>query len=380
MAKSGVQLDVSCQQLDYLPFRKAHDHPHVFPSVLGTSGPFLFLSNSPEAILAAADLPLNLYRCAIPLGMSAQPIRCYIWHKNKRAGETINIGLIASLAIGSGPAVLSNFRVEKNVTSDLVTMGICTAKAQLYGSYDAVFGTIPVVTDVVITSAAAAVPPEQTFGCVIEFNAAATTLIPTTLQLRTAAYTGPLGAVPNQWTSQIATIERAHPRGHWQAANAMFSGGTFNASPYVPPQFVQLRCCDKGKAEEATFGDDPLNSEDSVNRGLYGVNLTYRFNVTNAGNPNPSSVWAFLKAVNTDETYFGASKVSAPGSNPDRGVPEIAHLPATAPNNFVNLTAVAPVVVPAYGSVNLDVIVANAGASTMPYEIVLSKINLEIEE
>ncbi|MBA3725549.1 MAG: hypothetical protein H0W86_03635 [Armatimonadetes bacterium] len=61
-------------------------------------------------------------------------------------------------------------------------------------------------------------------------------------------------------------------------------------------------------------------------------------------------------------------------------MPAIAHLPVYAPSNFVNRTAIAPIVVPANGSVNLDVVVANAGASTMPYEIVLSKINVQVEE
>ncbi|MGI8922580.1 MAG: hypothetical protein ACR2HJ_00835 [Fimbriimonadales bacterium] len=142
---------------------------------------------------------------------------------------------------------------------------------------------------------------------------------------------------------------------------------------------MELRCCDAGAIEELTYPDQFIDPLDSANEGLYGVNLTYRFILVN-NFTNSRDAWVFLRALNTGEPYFGAGSISSQGSYPDRGVPIIAHEVADSPNNFVHLTHVDPITVPQSSSTPIYVRVANGGAATMPFMILISTINVAIDD
>jgi hypothetical protein len=168
-----------------------------------------------------------------------------------------------------------------------------------------------------------------------------------------------------------------HPRGNWPHADGLFFGGGLDVAPGVGANLRQLLCCDKGKAEEQTYNSF-FNPIGTTNEGLFGVNLTYRFIVSNSGN-GPHNLWVYLAAINTGGDYFGAAKISLPGQNPDRKVPIIRYsLTNPTALNTVELTTLAAHTIPPESAINVDISVANGGASTMPYMIILSRIDLRI--
>jgi hypothetical protein len=87
-------------------------------------------------------------------------------------------------------------------------------------------------------------------------------------------------------------------------------------------------------------------------------------------------------ALITPTPYFGAAEISQWEDRTDRGV-----LPLTWANpngsdsnlNMVTLTQDGPLAVLQGQSKTLEVRIANAGAATMPFLLLLSRINLQIE-
>jgi hypothetical protein len=317
-------------------------------------------------------LPATLYKAPYAISNVPKRFRCYIWHVvGPNVDSEINVGLILG---ASAPVTISNLKWESDTTANLTGMGICTASAQLYDSYDSTSNTLTVLNDVVVAQAASSIPANQAFGCVLEFDAVTSFPLGATLQVRTVAYSGDLLTVPNSFSSPPVRPS-AHPRGNWPHANALFYGGALDVAPGVGPSMVQLRCCDKDKAEEQTY-NSLFNPNGTTNKGLYGVNLTYRFLVSNSGD-GPHNVWAYLMALNTGGEYFGASKIVSPGPNPDRKVPAILHDKANPLiDNIVELTTLPAHVVPPESAIEIDIAVANGGSSTMPYMLILSRIDL----
>jgi len=251
---------------------------------------------------------------------------------------------------------------------------VCLADAQLYDSYDT-FGTVTLgPTDVILPNSSATLQPNEIIGVVAEFDAVS---LLGTLNLRSVAWTGDASDVPGTFGGALPAIEKAHSRGSWDYSNCLLTGGSLDVAPGVGPPNVQVSCCAKEKAEEVAFpGPPPIPPPISTaNKGLYGVNLTYRFQVSNSGDAN-HNLWVYLAAQNTGATYFGAAKILSPGPNTDKGVPPLIH----GGINFVELTTLAAHVIPPTDEpIDVDVIVANGGAATMPFLLILSRIDLRAD-
>ncbi|MGI8922579.1 MAG: hypothetical protein ACR2HJ_00830 [Fimbriimonadales bacterium] len=159
---------MTCNQLNHGAFRRDEPYLGTWPGILANGGPELMLSNSPELIPVGLALPATLYRCSMGVSAGGRSVRSYLWHKNNTISP-INVGLVGG--VSTGPVTLSNIRVQKEVGSSLPSMGICTAKAQLYNSYNSVAGSIVLSADQMIMPAVATLQPGQTLGCVLEFDA-----------------------------------------------------------------------------------------------------------------------------------------------------------------------------------------------------------------
>jgi hypothetical protein len=300
---------MSCPQTPYQPFRYLFDYKGHWPSFISVDGPELFLSNSPE-IISGLTLPANLYKAAYAIGITPKRFRCYISHQNLGPlGGTRNVSLILG---ATAPVTISNIRWQSDTTADLASMGMCTASAQLYDSYEEITGTITVLGDIVIAQAASAVPIGQTFGSVIEFDAASSAIFGATLQIRTVAYTGALMTVPNSFSAPLTPFVVGHPRGNWPHANGVFFGGSFDVAPGAGPNPLQLICCDQNQIEEQTY-NSLFNPSGTTNEGLYGVNLTYRFSLSNSSD-GPLNLWAYLMATKYRFQLLWRVQSSQPGS------------------------------------------------------------------
>ncbi|HET6644314.1 MAG TPA: hypothetical protein VFG65_02335 [Fimbriimonadales bacterium] len=287
-------------------------------------------------------------------------IRAYFWHQNA-SSLPVNVALVAG-----GVSQIRNYRSQRVSNGG----GICLADAQLYGSYD-YLGTVPVgADDIILPNSMATLQFGQTAGFAAEFDVGLTL---ETLLLRTVAWTGTAGGAPGTFWGPLAAMDGSHPRGSWGFSNCLLSGGSFDVAPGVGSDTRQISCCAHGGAEEGSFPAPPFFPPDpsSADEGLFGVNLTYRFQVTNSSDA-PHELFVYLAAQNTPSDYFGAAKILSPGTNPDKGVPPLRH----GEQNFVDLTTAAAQTIPPDPPVTVDVTVANGGGATMPFLIILSKLNL----
>jgi hypothetical protein len=82
----GVCSGMSCTQPDYTRWHLAFDYTGSAPGSSGGSGDrHLVVSNSPEAVTFIppyGGLPLTLYKCEIPTGLTPAKLRIFLWHEN----------------------------------------------------------------------------------------------------------------------------------------------------------------------------------------------------------------------------------------------------------------------------------------------------------
>lgn len=94
----------------------------------------LVLSNAPENIGSqVGSFPAILYSCPAPVSIGGHNFRVYLWHFNETEHNPLYISVIAR--IGNFQVPLSETKVQVGrmaKESDLLAVGKCLAKAQLY--------------------------------------------------------------------------------------------------------------------------------------------------------------------------------------------------------------------------------------------------------
>lgn len=340
----------------------------------------LFLSNSPETIDSLAALPMTLYKHGIPIGTLPTRIRVFVWHTNE-TGSLIGLGLLVSTSNGVSATAYNLSRQISNGPPPLSTGGICIAKAQLFDTLDS-FGSTTSFAASEFFLADDLVADGSTIGYVMEFDVVASGSC--NLQLRTAAHAWT--ARPGSYALDPNPLVPSdnHPRGYWPHSELVVDCGSFDATVGPTRRTRQIICCSDGGPEEDEF--PPVNAMSSTNDGLYGVDLNYQCLIT----CDPESVGllhVYILALMTAEDggfeYFGATEITSWQMGPDWYIPPIKW---TNPNgadpqlNIVNITQSGPLTVGFPYEAMLNVRVANAGAATMPFLLLLTNLAYNIAE
>lgn len=216
------------------------------------------------------------------------------------------------------------------------------------------------------------VPPNHLLGAVVEFNTLCGSA--TNFQLRTSASTtstrqGNIGDRP--------AVDDGHVRGLWTLSGLELFAGNFDAKPVAGTHQKVIQCCAALGPEELQFPKSEPWGTANGNRGLYGVNLAYKFILTNVGGSQPYPVYAYLQARNNgvNSEYAGALQILDPFQGPAMGIPRLA---VTLPpgGHFIRLletdTGETPIMVNPNEEVELFITLTNAGACATPFNLALS--------
>lgn len=374
--KETNRKNMACNQIDYGPYHHPRNYSPSEPGGTTASGPHLILSNSPETVSSTATP--TLYECEIPIPSGTTRIRVYVWHKNS-TGSTAKFGTVVSLDSGSG--TISNVVRQESATSgSLEPLGRCLAKAQRYNSMDSKSG-ISISTSEAFLSQYSATN-NQVYGMVMEFDVTVSSAC--NFRFRSVIYTG--SSVPGSFGGSVQTANNGHPRGWWPYANLECDCGDFDCDPLATPSAVEIICCKEDGPEETAFSKQESDTYGTSegNEGLYGVNLTYKWDVNNESTISTGQNGVYLMALKTSANppcpgYWGAAAIREWENRTDRGVPSIQWANpnnSDSYNNIVDLTVDGLLYVAAQDSEELKVDVANGGAATMPFMLILSKLTL----
>ncbi len=148
-----------------------------------------------------------------------------------------------------------------------------------------------------------------------------------------------------------------------------------------PPLTKHISCCQRDGPEELQF--PAYGPQARINRGLYGVDLIYRFDLQNSGIQS-WPVYAYERGRGNLEPYFGGGQVVVPGSPPDvrpkRGVPEIGNNVAVHHVRLLDDPGTGlevPIYVPSQGSKTLEINIANAGACSTPFNLMVARLTID---
>jgi hypothetical protein len=242
---------MSCGQTDYSPIHSPFDYTPTDPDTPSTAVPYLILSNSPESIPPRSitpfllGLPRTLYKTEIPISTNSKRMRLFLWHTNK-FGISAKFGTIVSTDTGASGSITSIVQ-QKGAGTNLVTLGTCCAKAQLYNSYDSYPGSCTLSgTETVFTSDS--VSDGDTIRIVMEFDVSANSSC--NLRFRKAVWDGPGNVVPGSWSTAVETAVEHHPRGWWPFSKLVVPCGTFDAISTTGTPYKQITCCMASGPEE----------------------------------------------------------------------------------------------------------------------------------
>ena len=322
----------------------------------------------------------TLYKCIIPLGSGQHKFRVFLWHLHDAPDvSTMYFKLLASLSVGTGTA--NDIVWEADATNDLIKMGKCIAKSQLYTLYDGPHSTEDLSTTEKVLFASHCTR-KQVVGAVVEFTVQLDQACD--LHLRTTANdtTAIPGSFGNAMSQMNPDSTKRHVRGWWTKSSVTLSLGTFDATPLVGVGHQQYQLCPQdGKEWTTPEGFQKMSgtghSEDLSNVGAYGANLYYDLSLTNTGGSN-APVYAFLLAYDhypNDHSkylnYYGASYIADP-ANYQWGVPSLCLVPDGI--QAIKLNSPDPVLVPP-GGCTMKIGLANGGGSSTPILLYVNKID-----
>lgn len=263
------------------------------------SGPWLVVSNAPETLDVSLPPAGALYKCEIPLAANIpKAIRVFVWHLNKTGGtRTVSLRLCLD---GNGTGTQSAFQYSSAVVNSLSfgSHGRQLACIQLFGTFDSSSADCQLdQTESVPWSAS--VPNNLLVGALIQFNVVA--LADCNLRLRTVFQQS--GAPLPPWAQDPVT-PGPHIRGRWPySAITLPLSATFDLNGAVSPAFIECPIDEVrnllnqqiippeldvqnafGKQQSDQFGSPTPGmggKPTSGNRGLYGVDLRYHFQLIN---------------------------------------------------------------------------------------------------
>ena len=284
----------------------------IAPTVLSTGGPQLLVSNSPENVTQGdLDTSATLLRFSSATA-GTNSYRCYAWHVNS-TGSTKWLHLS-----GAAPAsaTVSNIRYSHGVavanSVNLRALGECLAKCQVnFFDYDVleVSGAKLSSDEKIIWSVE--VPNGHFIGALIEFDVDVD--LGDYLYLRTSF--SPDDGLTGTYLDPMAPLDN-HVRGSWPYSLLLLDCGTHDVKP-LPNQtsIAEFGCCESDGPEELQFPGFGLWTE---NKGLYGVDLVYRFTLTKSGDQTYPA-FVSLHSRGTGEPYFGAAQAMTPPTSRFRG-------------------------------------------------------------
>lgn len=370
-----------CGQGNYPPFRRPQQLDIRPLTEVATSGRTLVVSNSPETIVGASMMSAEgvptqtLYKCEVPVA-GTRLFRVWGWH-HRDGTEPTTVHVITSV-VGGTAVTLDDYVAESNVGANQTSIGICIAKIQLYQTFPAERQPIG-LSGSEVSVFSIDIPPGQTAGFILQFKV--TSSAPTTLHLRTAFGSGQ--AIPGNWADDPAAPD-SHVRGWWPYSSAILPTGICQVVPQQAPEILhEYSPCEASGAEHgpSAFAKQAADLWGTANgdRGCYGANLFYDTTLRNdTGQALPVYASLFCRNV---PSYYGAVRIEQPSAYTPRGVPLLKYCEPSgttcAHDNFVELTTgpqgqPAPVMVAAGTAPNLRTAVANGGACSTPFNILLT--------
>jgi hypothetical protein len=329
-------------------------------------------------------------------------MRFFIWHINFD-DEPKKVGLL--LECTGAAAMVTDWKIHEffgvtTMNNPLAGVGICAAKAQLYGTFIESPGTYaisypnggPVLLAEWELPAKSAAGAGQHSLCaaVIECTVASGNLFRLwTAAKRSASGTYPPFGTALQHPANPGTND-IHFRGCWRNADTRWvvTGQMLDATFYcpTPPTDVwdQVESCEKDGPESQYYSKEnsvgfsnslPADQSPTSNPGAYGANLRYTLRaLPNDG--NPGLVVASLMARGTGQQYFGAARIVNPVLAGERGINKMP--PNVGGANVVSLNKALPGEPPVFvppgvvTPVNIDI--APGGGATLPVTYRLTKL------
>ncbi|MCH8275176.1 MAG: hypothetical protein IH851_10335 [Armatimonadetes bacterium] len=273
----------------------------------------LVVSNWPETIELEwpdeADqegeipFPAQLYRCEIPLPQSGElEFRLFLWHVNA-TGSQKYFHIVLRMLEGT-PAEVVEHRSEFGIQDPISATGICLAKVHLFGGTNWVNrpgGDIPTNGELGLPLGGYEVvedgPQGNGFiGAIHEFKVRKTGQAPPEqnekIELRTVISPSPTDfGLPS--LQPLSWQPEKHIRGSWAYSDILVESAVgaidVNAGPFPRTSFRIAQVPDgkdyvlfKKRGLSDPWGDDTWGTA-LGNRGLYGVNATYKIYVKNSG-------------------------------------------------------------------------------------------------
>lgn len=313
-------------QIGRIVIEEGTDAPNAVLWYADQNSPALFVSNAPEQIGPGGgglwpfgDGPWNLCRTVAwsPL-LAPLKIRVFFWHISRFDVPTY----WAIRAYGAGTVTNRRIQVFNDHETNLSIPGRCLADAQLFGSLDAMQGSVAISPEASIVEfevpACPGTPEDfQLIAFVLEFTVSglgpvylrsAVSLNPG--QFRT--YLTPLAPAQNNWVPPGQIVPATHVRGYWPHSDLHLTlPGVFDCSLNTPPPWYDWVFCDQDGAELAYFSRVNSTAEDSQdNPGAYGANLNYYAAYANPDS-QPRNLRVGIRSRNIPAKYFGAGRILA---------------------------------------------------------------------
>jgi len=355
-----------------------------------TGGPRLIVSNYPETVNAdnMKTPPPNqvatstLYRCQIELDAGTTRLRVFVWHVNQMGGSRV-FSLFARVASGSGQ--VSDRRIVGLRSTNYPATGLCLAKVHLWAQWDAALSQVSLGESEAAIWQQAQVANNQLIGAVMEFDVVLTAAA--TLCMRTTVASG--APPPGNWDEMPAYDPGQHVRGYWPFSQLTLSGGSIDVKAVegAPPTRV-VQAVAAGGPEIAAFAKSSGDTYGTVrgNRGCYGADLRYDFEVTNTGTQG-YPLFAYAQGRDLPGMgYFGPVSILSPGNYPKLGVTRLhCDGPNPNPGDYVRLTTSdgeneTPVVIPNGQTLTYRIGAAVAGAASTPFNLVLRGMAYQLAE
>lgn len=308
----------------------------------------------------------------------------FVWHVNKLGAPRV-FSLFAR--VSSGSCQITDRRVisMRSYGGNYAATGLCLAKVHLWSQWDAALSDVSLGATESAIWQQAQVSDNQLVAAVMEFDVVLTATA--TLYLRTTVASG--SGAPGPWDQIPAVDPGQHVRGYWPFRQLTMPGGTIDVKALQgDPPIRTIQVAADGGPEIAAFAQYPGDTygTERGNRGCYGADLRYDFEVTNSGTQG-YPLFAYAQGRNLPGLgYYGPVSILSPGIFPKLGITRMrCDGPSPQPGDFVRLTTSdgtneTPVIIPNGQTIACRIGAAVAGAASTPFNLILRGIAYQLTE
>lgn len=294
-------------------------------------------------------------------------IRVWVWHANELGSARTFALLVSLFAPVKRTGTITNLKISE-VTYATQTPGICLAKSQLFQTYDSTTPTWPQsVTLAEKVPWSRSVNNNGMVGLLCEFTFSCEHSV--TLRLRTVAATGSYGSfsdsLPPPWNPNRCG---QHVRGSWPFSNIdIETGKSLDLNPDLTVGGAEdTVVAAAGGVDSALFPGTTDNPPTMTpNKGLYGVNATYKFSISNS-NTQQAACWTLALARNNGGSSFGAGRVIEPSLLDAGGIPVLEYGIVNSSTIYFDDLVMLP---GSTGSTPLRISVATGGGAALPMNL-----------